>query len=179
MNIEIKKFESELKAVVEYYTFSLGGVRANRPTTQLLENIHVLYFDQMVSLKQLGSISVVPPREMLITVWDKSALPTVAKAIEAAHLGFAVAVDGQAIRLTMPPLHDERRQELMRLVKSMAEKERIKIRSMRDDINKKIKATETDEDVVFNLKEKTQKLVDAANGKLEELVDAKVREIND
>lgn len=179
MNTEIKKFEAELKAVVEYYKSSLGGVRANRPTTQLLENIQVLYFDQMVSLKQLGSISVIPPREMVISIWDKSIVAAAVKAIEAVHLGFGVIVDGQVIRLTMPPLNNERRAELIRLVKGMAEKERIKIRSMRDTINKKIKTTETDEDVVFDLKEKIQKLTDAANKELELLVAGKMSEIND
>lgn len=179
MNSELKQFEAELKNIVAYYRAELSGVRANRPTPALLDAIQVSYFDQMVPLKQLGSISVIPPREMVVSVWDKSVLPAAVHAIEAARLGFAVAVDGQAIRLTIPPLNDERRGELIRLVKSMTEKERIKIRSMRDDINKKIKATETDEDMVFYLKEQVQKLVDEANQELERLVAVKVKEIND
>lgn len=179
MQQKLKKFEAELQTIVAHYHSELGGVRTNRPTPALLESIRVLYFDQMVFLKQLGSISVIPPREIVVSIWDKSVLPAVVKAIEVAGLGFGVRLEGQTIRLTMPPLNDERRAELIRLTKSMAEKERIKIRSMRDDINKKIKATEADEDVVFNVKEKVQKLVDTANGKLEELVGAKVSEIND
>jgi len=179
MQYEMKKFEAGLKAVVAYYISSLGGVRTNRLTPTLLESIRVLYFDQLVPLKQLGSIALVPPREMVISVWDKSAVSAAAKAIEAAGLGFSVALDGQAIRLSMPPLNDERRAALIRLVKSMTEKERIKIRSMRDDMNKKIKATETDEDVVFDLKEKVQKITDKTNEEIEALVMAKVSEIND
>jgi len=106
-------------------------------------------------------------------------VPNVAKAIEAARLGFSVAVEGSTVHLAVPPLNDERRAEMVKLVKAMLEKERIKVRSIRDEVNKKIKAGETDEDMVFDLKEQAQKLVDATNKDLEALAERKIKEIND
>ena len=137
------------------------------------------YFGQMTPVKQLGSIMIIPPREMAVSVWDKGAATEVGKAIEGANLGLSVSVDGSTVRLALPLLTDERRTELIRLAKAVAEKERIKVRGYRDDINKKIKSQESDEDMRFRMKENVQKAVDAANGAIEALLESKTREIND
>ena len=175
----IKHFEIDLKGVISHYQEELLGIRTNRPSTKLVEDISVEYFGQMTPIKHLGSLSIVPPREIAVSVWDKSVVPNVAKAIEAARLGFSVAVEGSTVHLAVPPLNDERRAEMVKLVKAMLEKERIKVRSIRDEVNKKIKAGETDEDMVFDLKEQAQKLVDATNKDLEALAERKIKEIND
>ena len=179
MHSEIKKIEIELGAIMAHAQADIGGIRTNRPTPKLVEDIAVEQYGERMAIKQLGSITVSPPHELLVGVWDKAALPAVAKAIEEAKLGLSVAVDGQVIRLHLPPLHDERRAELIKLIKSMLEKERIKIRSAHDDANKKIKAMETDEDMAFSLKEEVQKMVDKANGVLDGLLEAKVKEIEE
>lgn len=179
MNSEIKKFEAELRMILEHAKANIGGIRTNRPTPKLVEDIMVEHYGERLAIKQVASIMISPPHELLVNIWDKSAVSPVVKAIEAARLGISIAVDGQVVRLHLPPLHDERRKELIKLIKGMVEKERIKIRSVRDDANKKIKAIESDEDMVFFLKDEVQKLVDKANGELDALTETKVKEIEE
>ncbi len=180
MHSEIKKLDAELERTVGHAHDELGGIRTNRPTPKLIEDIMVEHYGERMALKQLGSISMAPPNEIVINVWDKSIVSAVAKAIENAGRGLTVVVDAyDSIRVYLPPLNDERRVALIKLVKSMAEKERIKVRGFRDDANKKIKAMEQDEDMQFRLKEEVQKLIDKTNKQFDDMVAAKVREIED
>lgn len=175
----MKQFEAELQGAVAHFKDECFGIRTNRPSSRLIEDVKVEYFGQMTPVKQMGSIMIIPPREMAISVWDTSAATEVAKAIESANLGLSVSVDGSTVRLALPILTDERRHDLIKLAKALAEKERIKVRGYRDDSNKKIKAQELDEDMQFRMKESVQKAVDAANGAIEALLEAKTIEIND
>lgn len=179
MDYLLKQFDVDLKAAGAHFKDECSGIRTNRPSSRLIEDVKVEYFGQMTPVKQLGSIMVVPPREMAVSVWDKGAVVEVAKAIEGARLGLSVSVDGLIVRLALPLLTDDRRHELIKLAKALAEKERIKIRGFRDDVNKKIKAQEADEDIQFRMKENAQKATDAANAVIEALLESKIKEIND
>ena len=174
----LKNFETDLRDAVTHFKDECSGIRTNRPSSRLVEEVKVEYFGQMTPVKQLGSIMIIPPRAMAVSVWDTGATTEVAKAIEGANLGLSVSVDGSTVRLTLPLLTDERRTELIKLAKALAEKERIKVRGYRDDINKKIKAQELDEDMRFRMKEDVQKAVLGANAAIEALLDAKIEEIN-
>ena len=131
----------------------------------------------------LGSLSVLPPRTIQITVWDKDAVNPIVKAIEAAHMGLTASNDGTTIRATVSALGDERREELTKLVKKTAETARIQLRSRRDDIMKRVKdgeaAKELTKDDVFRGKEKIQKIIDKANGDIEKMVDEKLAELGE
>ncbi len=177
--MELKQFAAELKLATEHLRGEFMGLRANRPSTRLVEDIKAEYFGQMTPLKQLGAIMIIPPMEMAVSVWDKSAVTEVVKAIEAANTGLSVSVNGTTVHLKMPILTDDRRQELIRLAKSMAEKDRIRIRSLRDDANKKSKTVEGGEDAQFAYKEDVQKLTDAANGEVESILEAKIAELGE
>lgn len=177
MDTELKKFQGELRARVVAFKDELATVRTNRPAARLIENIIVEYYNQRMTIQQIGSISVAPPREMLLHIWDKNAIAPAVKGIEAARLGLSIAVDGATIRLTLPPLNDERRTELIKMVKSMTEKQRIAVRGLRDDINKKVRTLEHDEDVQFDVKQRIQKTVDHTNKEFEELLALKMKEI--
>ncbi len=179
----LKELERELKSFVQKFREELQGIRSGRPSTQLLENIQVEYAGAVLPIKQLGSLGIKPPREIDITVWDQAAVAPVAKAIEAAKLGLSVSHEGNVIRAFLPPLTEERRTELSRLVKKTAEEIRIKVRTHRDETNKKLKAAEAakqiNEDQVFKGKEKIQKLVDDANKQIELLVENKIKELQE
>lgn len=179
----IKELENHLKAAVLKFKDDLQGVRSGRPTTQLLENIQVDYAGQMLSIKQLASLSVKPPREIDITVWDPSIMAGVVKAIDAAKVGLSVQNEGNTIRAFLPPLTQERRDELTKFVKRMAEDTRIKIRGNRDDVMKKIKAAEAgkevNEDQVFKGKERIQKLIDETNKQIDSFVEGKLKELQE
>jgi len=179
MNTDLKGFARELSDAIGHFREDLQGVRTNRPTSRLVEDVTAEYFGQMTPIKQLGSIMVVSSQEMSVSVWDAGAAPAVGKAIEAANLGLSVSVDGSTVRLRLPTLTNERREELVKLVKSLSEKARIRVRGMRDDINKKIKAFGVPEDAQFSMKEEAQELTDAANKDIDTLVAAKSAELRE
>lgn len=177
MDQDLKNFEQKLKLITEDFKSQTAGIRTNRPSAKMVEDIRVDYFGQKMPIKQLASISVVPPREIDISVWDKGVVGAIAKAIEVSGLGLTANIDGSLIRLNLPPMTDERRQEFTRLVKSIAEEHRIKIRAARDEVNKKAKAL-SDEDDKFKSLKKIQDFVDKANKEIEASLENKVKEIN-
>jgi len=181
METFIKELEGALNAAVQKLHEELGGVRSNRPSVGLVENIMVECYGQAMPVKQVGSLGVRPPRDIEITVWDQSIVATVAKAIQDAKVGLSVSNDGNIVHATLPSMTDERRAEFSKLVKRMAEEARIKIRAHRDDVIKKIKAAEADkkldEDAAFRGKEKVQKIVDETNKKVETMLEGKLKEL--
>lgn len=183
MDGEISEFEKELERAARKLHDDFAALRTNRPTTKLVEDIKVDYYGAATPLKALGSISIVPPREITISVWDKNALQPIAKAIELSGIGLNPNIDGNIIRLNMPALTDERRQEIIKLAKKMAEETRIRVRMLRDEINKKIKSAAEQETIgeneQFKLKDKTQDIVDKTNQEIENLLINKTREINE
>lgn len=176
MESEIKELEKSLQGVIQRFKDDMGGIRTNRPSPKLVEDIRVDYFDQKMTVKQLGSITIVPPREIDINVWDRNAVSPVIKAVEASALGVGANADGNLIRINLPQLTDERRQEFVKLAKQIAEQARIKIRTCRDDANKKSKTLP--EDLKFKSLKKVQELVDTANKDIEVHLVQKIDEIN-
>lgn len=178
-----KIFTESAKPALEALKTELSGVRTNRPNPKLVEDIKVDYLGQQLTIRQLGSINIVPPREIDINVWDKGSLPSVMKGIETSGRGLTANSDGNLIRINLPTLTDERRQELTKLVKSMVEQSKIKIRASRDEVNKKIetayKAKAISEDQKFKSKEQVQKSVDKINGEVELLLAGKIKEISE
>ena len=178
MDQDIKKLDQQLGILVAKLKEELVGIRTNRPTPKLVEDIRVDYFGQMMTVKQLGSISINPPREIVISVWDRNAVTSVAKAIEGVHMGLSIAVDGGAVRINLPPLTDQRRKELIKLVHSLTEKQRIAVRLIRDEVRKKIKAN-IDEDAVHFFEKKMQEVVDKTNKSIEDILKLKEKEISE
>lgn len=179
----VKDLETELSGAVQKLKQELGQIRGNRPSPDLLQEIKVNLYDQTLSIRELGSLSILPPRTIQITVWDKNALGAVMNAINNAHLGLSTTNDGNNIRATLSALGDERREELMKLVKKTAEAARIQIRARRDETMKRLKDGESKkeitEDEAFRAKEKAQKTVDKINGEVEAAVGAKLTELGE
>lgn len=174
-------FQEQIKKAVAAFKNEISGIRSNRPTGKLVEDIKVDYFGQQLLIKQLASIGVVPPREIHISVWDKNAVAPVAKAIEAASIGAGANIQGNTVIVNLPPLSEERRKEMVKLAKSVSEEHRIRVRSLRDDCNKKVRQAEADksiaEDAKFKLQDKIQKEVDRANQEIEKSLNSKIAEI--
>lgn len=179
----VQELELKIKENLEYLKNQFTAIRGNRPSPRMVEDIIIDYFGQRMPLKQLGSISVNPPREILISIWDKQAVAVSAKAIESSNLNVSANIDGNLIRINLPPLSTERRQELIKIVKKETEEARIKIRHLRDEANKKISQQEEDgkinEDDKFKLKQETQKKIDKANSDIEAMLDKKIKEIEE
>ena len=172
-----------LTTAVQKFAEELKTIRSSRPSVQLVEDIRVDYYGEMLPIKQLGSISIHPPKNIEIQVWDKNAASPVMKAIEGAGMGLSVGSEGNIVRATLPPLTDERRAEFTKLVKKLAEATRIQIRGRRDDSMKKLKGAEEagklSEDQVFKAKERAQKLVDNANRDVETALESKLKELQE
>jgi ribosome recycling factor len=178
-----KDLEAALTGVTARLKEELGQIRGNRPSPDMIQNIRISLYDQQLTIRELGSLSVLPPRTIQITVWDPGAVGPVMKAIDDAHLGLSTNSDGTTVRATLSPLGDERRDEMGKLVKKMAEAARIQVRSRRDDAMKRLKDSESKkeitEDDVFKGKEKVQKGTDKANGEIESMVDGKLKELGE
>jgi ribosome recycling factor len=173
----LKELEYKLDKLIEQLKDELSTIRTNRPTPKLIENIEVEYAGQQVSIKQLGSIGVELPRSLVVNPWSKETTPQIAKAIEGAKLGVTASVQGNIIRVVLPELTEERRQELSKITKNIAEKIKIHMRTLRDEVNKKIN-NEPDEDQKFRNKEKLQNMVDSFNKGIDSLVENKLNELS-
>ena len=181
--MDIKELDNKLKNIVNNFKNELSAIRANRPSPKIVEDVAVEYLGSRMTVKQLGSISVIPPREIQISFWDRESITPTAKAIESANLGLSVSVSGNIVRVTLPALSDERRLELVKITKKVSEEYRIRVRGCRDEENKKIdqaeKAKVITKDDQFKSKKKTQELVDKINQEIETQLTLKIKEISD
>ncbi len=179
----LKDLKFKTDEAVDYLKQQLAGIRGGRPTPQLIEGITVDYFGQKITVRQLGSISVIPPRQLQISVWDKNSAGSVLKAIESSNLNVSTSLDGNVIRVDLPPLSGERREELIKLSRKEGEKTKISLRRIRDEVNKEINRQLTDkeigEDEKFKLKEKIQEIIDGANQRTETILENKNAEIKE
>lgn len=177
----IEEYKNHLRALVEEFKKELQGVRTNRPHPGLVENVKVDYYGQQLPVRQLGTVSVVPPREIQVHVWDAAAGAAVAKALSSAGAGFSVSGEGNIVRVHLPELSDERRKELVRYAGKLSEETRIKVRRDRDEWNKKIQKLSDDgelsEDQKFKHKEEVQKATEETGKEIEGAVSAKIKEI--
>jgi ribosome recycling factor len=178
-----KELETALSGIVQKLKQELSAIRGNRPSADMLQELRVNIYDQSLTIRELGSLSVIPPRTIQVTLWDIAAVSAVLKAINDAHLGLTASNDGLMIRASLSQLGNERRDELMKLVKKTAEASRIQVRARRDDAMKRMKDSEAKkemgEDEAFRMKEKMQKLVEKTNADLEFLTDAKLGELGE
>lgn len=177
----IETASERMKAVVEAARRELAAVRTNRASPALVERIVVDYHGTPLPLAQLASISVPEPRMLLIQPWDRGALKEVERALLKSDLGLTPTNDGSVIRLVLPQLTEERRRELVRLVRKEAEERRVSIRNVRRDLNEELKRREKakliSEDASRRTQQQVQQLTDRFIAELDRLLQAKEQEI--
>lgn len=175
------ELKEKLEKIIGYFQREVMGLRTGRATPALVEDLEVDYYGSRTSLKAMASISAPEPRCLVIKPWDKNAIQPIEKAIQASSLGLNPVVDRDAIHLSIPPLTEERRKEMVKLLGRHTEDARIHIRKEREDALREIdhreKAKEISEDQKFQERNKVQKQVDEANKKIEDTADAKEKEI--
>ena len=159
----------------------LGSLRAGRANAQVLDRIMVDYYGTPTPIQQLGNISTPEPRMLIIALWDNKAIPAVEKAIQKSDLGINPSNDGKVIRLVFPELTEERRKDLVKVVKKKGEESKVAIRAIRRDANEQIKKDEKDklitEDDRKTLDDKVQKLTDDLIKEIDGILTAKEKEI--
>lgn len=155
----------------------LGGLRTGRASASLLEPIHVDAYGSSMQLNQVGSVSVPEPRMLSVQVWDKALVSAVDRAIREANLGLNPIVDGTLLRIPIPALTAERRQELVKIAHKYAEQARVAVRHVRRDGLDTIKKTEKGEDLQRQLTEQIQKMTDETIAEIDAVLATKEAEI--
>ncbi|PKN94364.1 MAG: ribosome recycling factor [Chloroflexi bacterium HGW-Chloroflexi-6] len=177
----LKESESRMRSAISVLEHDLSGIRTGRAHPGLVEKIHVEYYGSDTPLMQLASISVPEPRSLLIKPFDKSTLKAVEKAILASDLGLTPNNDGQAIRLNLPVLTEERRRDLVKMVHHRLEESRVAVRNVRRDSMKDLKEFETEkmvsEDERKRGEEDLQRMVDKVVAEIESIGRRKEQEI--
>ncbi|MDO8469800.1 MAG: ribosome recycling factor [bacterium] len=179
----IENFRAALKPITDSLTKEFAGIRTGRPSPGLVEDLRVMYYGELLPLKQVASVGVMPPRDIVIQAWDKEAIPGIIKAIETSSLHVSATADGLTVRVRLPELSEERREELVKHTKRLAEDHRIQIRHARDEANKSVQQGFSDgevpEDRKFMFKDQIQEAVDTANKLIDSLVEKKEGEIRE
>jgi len=159
-----KSAEEKMKKAVKALEDEFKTIRTGRASAALFENIRVDYYEQKVPLNQVATISIPEARLVIIQPWDRSVLPEIEKAIQKSELSVNPNNDGKVIRIAIPPLTEERRKELAKVAKNIAEKSRVSIRNIRRDTNEELKKQEKDsklsEDQAKRGMDEVQKLTD-------------------
>jgi ribosome recycling factor len=176
-----QNLKNEMEKIIAAMEKSLGRVRTGRASISLLDGIKVDYYGTQTPINQVATLSVPESRLIVITPWDVSIIGAIEKAIQKSDIGLMPANDGKVIRLPIPQLTEERRRELVKLVKKMAEEGKIKLRNARRDANDELrnlkKSNEMSEDELFAAQEEVQKLTDKYIEKVDKIAIGKEKEI--
>lgn len=181
INEVINEAEGKMKKAIEVLRNDLSSLRAGRATPALLDKIKVDYYGVPTPINQLANVSVPELRSLVIQPWDKSVISAVEKAILKSDLGLTPNNDGSVIRLNIPQLTQDRRKELVKVVKKKAEEGRVAIRNIRRDCNEHLKDIEkkheVSEDEFKRSQEEAQKLTDKYIKEVEQVLEHKEQEI--
>lgn len=173
----LKDAEAKMKKAIDVLKQKYAAVRTGRASPALVEHVHVDYYGTKVPLKQLASISVPEPRTIAIQPFDKNSAKDVEKAILASDIGVTPRNDGGIIRLNLPQPTEERRKELVKVVKKEAEEAKVVIRNVRREGIEHLKAAKEPEDTLKKHEEDMQKLTDREVVEVDKVLAAKEKEI--
>ncbi len=177
----LESLKSDMEKVVSQLKKEYERVRTGRATPALLDGIKVDYYGTPMSINQVANISVPEPRLITIQPWDKGIMPEIEKAIQRSELGLTPMNDGKVIRIAIPPLTEERRKELVKVVKKMAEEKKVELRNHRREANETLKDLKKEkvitEDDLFRYQEEVQKITDSFVEKIDALLESKEKEI--
>ena len=175
--------EEKMETAVDYLRKEFRGIRTGRASPGLVEHIKVDYYGSPTDLRQLAQISVPEATLIVIKPFDPGSLKEIERGIQASGLGITPATDGKVIRLSMPPLSMERRQQLAGQLKKLSEATRVVIRNARRDGNKEVdkqeKEGELTEDEAKKAKDDIQKLTDQYEEKITAVLEAKTKEVQE
>ncbi len=175
------EIEEKMNRRIEGFASELKTIRAGRANATVLDKVAIDYYGTMTPVAQVGSISSPEPRMLVIQPWDVSVLKEIEKAIQKSDLGIAPQNDGKVIRLSFPPLTEERRKELVKLVKKYSEEAKVQIRNVRRDAmdmyKDQKKKSEITEDELKGIEKDIQTLTDAHIKEIDEITAGKEKEI--
>jgi len=181
MEAMVKDTSARMERSIEAFRKELGKVRTGRASFSLLDGVKVDYYGTPTPLQQVGTLSVPESRLITVTPWDTKMIGPIEKAIQGSSLGLNPSSDGKTVRIPIPPLTEERRKELAKVVRKMGEDARVAVRNVRREAIEKLKdrekKKEISEDVVKRGQERIQKETDAHVKKIDEILKSKEQEI--
>jgi ribosome recycling factor len=181
MNENIKKAEEKMQKCIGSLEHEFSTIRAGKANPAVLDKIHVEYYGSPTPINQVGSVAASDARTLIITPWDKTLLKAIEKAIQASDIGINPQNDGTVIRLSFPPLTEERRKDLTKQIAKYGEEAKVAVRNVRRDTIDKLKAmqkkSEITEDDLKDLETQMDKLTKKFTDKIDEDVKVKDKEI--
>jgi ribosome recycling factor len=181
MNEILMEMDDKIEKSIEAFRHELSKVRTGRASLALLEGISVNAYGSLMPLNQVGSMTIPESRMIVITPWDPQMLPVIEKAILKSDVGLTPANDGKMIRLSIPQLTEDRRKELVKQVKKIAEEIRVAVRNIRRDtidvLKKQKKDKEISEDELFKLQDEAQQKTDTSMKLIDSISSAKEKEV--
>ena len=176
-----KNYSSKMDKSINSFKKDISTLRTGRANANMLDTIKIDVYGQLMPIEQLATISVPEARLISIQVWDKANIQLIESSIQKSELGINPQTDGQIIRLRIPDLTEERRKELIKILKNMGEKSKVAIRNIRreanEDLKKKLKGKIISEDQNKNYEKNIQKLTDTHIENLEKILSEKEKEI--
>lgn len=176
-----KDTRERMDKAVEALKKDLSRIRTGRASISLLDGIRVQYYGSQLPLNQVASIAVPESRQITVQPWDLKALADIERAILKSELGLTPANDGKIIRIPIPPLTEERRRDLVKVIKKMAEESRVILRNLRRDANEALKDLKKEktipEDAFFKAQEEVQKITNQTIEKIDRISEEKEKEI--
>ena len=176
-----KNYSSKMDKTIQSFKKDLSTLRTGRANPNMLDTIKVDVYGQLMPIEQLGTVSVPEARLISIQVWDKTNVSLIDSAIQKSELGINPQIDGQIIRLRIPDLTEERRKDLIKILKNMAEKGKVSIRNIRreanEDLKKMLKDKIISEDNNKTFEKTIQKITDKSIENIDQIVSDKEKEI--
>jgi ribosome recycling factor len=181
MKQHIEDAQKKMDKSIETLKQELVAIRTGKASPSLLDNVRVEAYGSVMPLAQVASVSAPQPRILVVQPWDKALLQPILKAIQKADLGLNPGDDGDLIRVPIPPLTEERRQELVKKVKKLGEEVKVAVRNVRREVNEEIKRLQKDgkasEDEAHRGGQEVQKMTDRHTEIVDEILDRKEKEI--
>ena len=181
MKLDTKEYEVKMQKTLAAYSENLSTIRAGRANPDVLKKINVDYYGSPTPISSIAEIKVTDARTIVITAWDKSAMKGIEKAILTSDLGINPQNDGSCIRLTFPPMTEERRRELSKQIAKLGEDAKVAIRNIRRDANDKVKTMKKNSEMTEDEAKQSDKLIQDLTDKFIKEIDgvtaAKTKEI--
>lgn len=177
----IKEMRDQMEAAVDAMRREFSGVRTGKATSQLLDTVRVDAYGSKVPVNQVATVNAPEPRMLMVQPWDKTLINDIERGIQSADLGLNPSNDGNVIRVPIPPLSEERRKDMVKLLHKMAEEGKISVRHARQEANKTVKQEEADHDVsedeARRRLDQIQQITDEYIGRIDEMMAKKEEEV--
>jgi ribosome recycling factor len=181
MRITFAQSDAKFKESLEYFKNQLGALRVGRGSLQMIESVRAEVYGQAMPLNQIAGVNMVDASLITVTPWDKNNIQAIVKAVQSSNLGINPAVDGDTVRLPIPPLTEERRKEYIKLLNTKTEDAKVAVRQIRKDLMETIEEDKKQgaigEDEMNRLEKEVQKKVDQANQEIEKTSKDKERDL--